>query len=96
MVGAEPYEKICKSCCQQGKEKTEEHRAKLSESIKATQTEEVLNRKSQYNQDHPEVWKGKLVAGQGGGWNKGLSLPARDEETRQKISKSMKNRRKNK
>ena len=81
--------KICKACCQKGKEKTPEWRAKLSESAKAIQTEEVIKRKSQFMKDHPEVWDGNLVFGHSAGWNKGIELPDRSEETKQKISESM-------
>lgn len=82
--------KICKACCQKGKEKTPEWRAKLSESMKAFQTEEVIKRKSQFMKDHPEVWEDNLVFGHSGGWNKGVDMPERPEETKKKISESMK------
>ena len=88
--------KICKACCQKGKEKTLEWRARLSESVKALQTEEVIKRKSQFMKDHPEVWEGNLVFGHSAGWNKGAELPKRSEETKQKISESMKKTIKNK
>lgn len=88
--GEQPYSKICKACCQIGKEKTEEHKAKLSASVKAAQTEELLQRKSEYRKEHPEVWQDQLVPGAGAGWNKGLTLPSRSEETKQKISESVK------
>jgi len=90
MVGDEPFLKICKSCCQKGKEKTLEWRAKLSDSAKAIQTEEVIKRKSQFMKDHPEVWGGNLVFGQTAGWNKGIKMGATPEETKRKISESMK------
>jgi hypothetical protein len=90
MVGSEPFLKICKSCCQKGKEKTPECRAKLSEAVKRLQTEEVVAKKSQFMKDHPEVWGPNLVFGAGGGWNKGMKMGATPEETKQKISESMK------
>ena len=46
--------------------------------------------------DHPEVWEGNLVFGHSAGWNKGAELPKRSEETKQKISESMKKTLKNK
>jgi hypothetical protein len=93
MVGNPPYEKLCKSCCQVGKEKTEDHKRKLSESVKKTQTEEVLKKKSEFMKSHPEVWSANLIAGQGAGWNEGMELPERSDETKEKISESMKARR---
>jgi hypothetical protein len=82
--------KICKACCQKGKEKTPECRAKLSEAIKRLQTEEVVAKKSQFMKDHPEVWSPNLVFGQSAGWNKGMKMKKRSDETKQKISESMK------
>ncbi len=92
MIGDQPYQKICKSCCQAGKEKSDEHKAKLSQSVKAAQTLELLVNKSQYRKDHPELWQGNLVAGAGAGWNKGMTLPELSDETKQKISNTMKQR----
>lgn len=89
MKGEQPYLKICKSCCQVGKEKSEEHKEKLSQSVKAAQTEELIQQKSEFQKNHPELWRENLVAGKGSGWNKGLELPSRSEETKQKISESM-------
>jgi predicted RNA-binding protein with PIN domain len=40
--------------------------------------------------DHPEVWGANLVFGHGAGWNKGVEMDERSEETKQKISESMK------
>lgn len=90
MAGEQPFLKICKSCCQKGKEKTPEWRAKLSASVKTLQTEEVIKKKSQFMKDHPEVWEENLVFGQTAGWNKGIDMPKRSDETKQKISESMK------
>ena len=90
MTGEQPFMKICKSCCQKGKEKTPEWRAKLSESVKALQTEEVIKRKSQFMKDHPEVWEENLIFGQTAGWNKGIKMRDCSEETKHKISESMK------
>lgn len=55
MVGEAPYEKRCKRHAE-GKQKSPEHRAKLSASIKALQTEEVREKKRQYMLAHPEYW----------------------------------------
>lgn len=84
----EPFVRDCKRCCQK-KPKSDEHKANLSTSIKAIQTPEVIQRKKQYSEDHPELRR-HLIPGQGGGWNKGLILPARSEETKQKISDGVK------
>lgn len=89
-TGEQPFLKICKSCCQKGKEKTPEWRAKIAESMKALQTEEVVKKKSQFMKDHPEAWEGNLVFGHSAGWNKGVEMPERSEETKHKISESMK------
>lgn len=91
MIGEEPYIKICKSCCQLGKEKTQDHRDKLSASVKAAQTDELLKKKSKFQIDS-ENWKNNLIAGQGAGWNLGISTGSPSEETKAKISQSMKNR----
>lgn len=56
MTGEQPYEKICKSCCQIGKQKTDEHKAKLSESVKNIQTKEVIESKREFMLQHPELW----------------------------------------
>jgi hypothetical protein len=95
MQGEPPYTKICKACCQP-KTKTEEHKQKLKEAIKQLQTPEVLEKKKQFMLEHPEHWQKKLIPGKGGGWNKGLKLPPKSDETKNKISDSMKNRKKNK
>lgn len=95
MVGNSPYEKTCKSCCQLGKEKSAECKQKLSAAIQKLQTEEVLNRKSQYMKNHPELWQPNLISGQGAGWNKGLDLPSKSDQTKSKISESMKKRKLN-
>jgi hypothetical protein len=98
MTGEEPFLKICKSCCQKGKEKTVEWRSKLSESVKAAQTEDIIKRKSQFMKEHPEIWENNLIFGYSAGWNKGLNMPKLSESTKQKISESMKinNKKKNK
>jgi hypothetical protein len=92
MQGDAPYSKICKICCQVGKEKTKEHCHKLSVSAKAHQTDEVRKCKSEFMKSHPELWQNNLIAGQGAGWNEGLELEPRSRETKAKISQSMKNR----
>ena len=91
MKNEPPFLKICKSCCQIGKEKTPECRAKLSEAIKAIQTEDVINKKSQFMKDHPEIWENNLIFGYSAGWNKGLKMLKSSEDKKQKISESMKN-----
>ena len=96
MIGEQPFLKICKSCCQKGKEKTPEWRSKLSKSLKAVQTEDVLKRKSQFMKEHPEVWENNLIFGYSAGWNKDLEMSKLSEETKQKISESMKKTLKNK
>ncbi len=90
MTGEPPFLKICKSCCQKGKEKTLEWRSKLSESVKAAQTEDVIKRKSQFMKDNPEIWENNLIFGCSAGWNKGLKMSKLSEETKQKISESIK------
>lgn len=55
MPGTEPFEKRCKKHAE-GKQKSPEHRNKLSKAIKELQTEEVRNRKSEFMLDHPELW----------------------------------------
>ncbi len=90
MKGEAPYSKICKKCCQLGKEKTEEHKQKLSESVAAAQTDELRKQKSDYMKSHPEIWQSNLIAGQGAAWNKGLETGPMSEETKEKISKAMK------
>lgn len=90
MTGEEPYQNLCKTCCQVGKEKSPEHRAKLSESVKAAQTPELRANKSQFMLEHPEVWEGNIATGNGGGWNKEKSLPPRSDSTKAAISETMK------
>jgi hypothetical protein len=55
MVGDEPYTKPCKKHAG-GKEKSEDHRKRLSEAVKKAQTKEVLEQKRQFMLDHPELW----------------------------------------
>lgn len=86
MKGVPPYPMICKACCQLGKPKSEATRKKLSESIKAIQTPELLEKKRQYMLDHPEFWKGKLK--EGGAEEHCLGL-THTEETKKKISDSV-------
>lgn len=94
MQGETPYAKICKSCCQIGKEKSEEHKRKLSESVAALQTEEVRQQKSEHQKSLCQSGKSNLIAGQGSGWNTGIELGSPSDETKAKISQSMKNRKK--
>lgn len=91
MTGGEPFLKICKSCCQKGKEKTPEWRSKISESMKAAQTDDVIKRKSQFMKEHPEIWENNLIFGYSAGWNKDLKMSKLSEETKQKISQINKN-----
>jgi hypothetical protein len=58
MKGEPPFVKICKVCCQSGKVKSDDHKKKLSNSLKKLQTDEVLQKKSQFMLDHPEYWLG--------------------------------------
>ena len=90
MVGDSPYQMNCQPCSQKGKPKSEEHKRNLSKSVKAAQTPELLKEKSDFMKNHPELWKGRVATGNGGGWNKGLKMEPRSEETRNKISNSMK------
>ena len=92
MQGEDPYLKICKSCCQTGKEKSAEHRQKLSFSVQLTQTDEVRQHKSEIQKEIYRSGKSNLIAGQGAGWNEGIQTGTPSEETREKISKSMKKR----
>lgn len=82
MKGEPPYGKICKVCCQLGKEKTEEHKQKLSESVKALQTEKVLERKSEFMKAHPEIWQENIRT-------EGCTF-SHSEETKEKIGKGVK------
>jgi hypothetical protein len=88
MIGNQPYEKICKACCQKGKIKSEATRKKLSEAVMALQTEEVLQRKSEYMKAHPEHWQGKIRGKD--------SQHIHSEDTKQKIGESVKETIKNK
>jgi len=96
MTGEQPFLKICKSCCQKGKEKTPEWRSKLSESVKAAQTAGIIKRKSQFMKEHPEIWEKNLIFGCSAGWNKNLEMSKLSDETKQKISESIKKTLKNK
>lgn len=88
MVGDGPFEKLCRSCSQLGKEKSDEHKQKLAEAVREAQTPELLHQKSEYRKAHPEIWQ-HCLTGQGGGWNKGLKLPPRSDETKQKIGEGV-------
>lgn len=94
MQGEAPYSKICKSCCQIGKEKTEEHRLKLSISVSLAQTDELRQQKSEHQKALLQSGKSNLVAGAGAGWNEGIKTGSPSKETKEKISQSMKNRKK--
>lgn len=63
MEGNQPFEHLCRPCSMRSKIKSEEHRKKLSESVKKAQTEDLLSKKSQFMLQHPEFWKGKLLEG---------------------------------
>ena len=56
MEGEPPFNKICKSCCQIGKPKTEKCKKKLSEVIKKIQTPDVIQKKREFMNSHPELW----------------------------------------
>ena len=92
MTGEPPYQKLCKRCCQVGKEKSEEHKSKLSVAVSALQTKELRKKKSEFMKLHPEIWRSHLIPGKGAAWNKGTQTGPMDEETKQKISESMKER----
>lgn len=89
MVGPSPYQKICKKCCQTGKEKSDSHKAKLAESARMAQSEELLAKKSAVQKELYNQGKSNIRAGAGAGWNKDLELPARSEETKKKISEGV-------
>jgi hypothetical protein len=90
MTGDEPYRQTCKSCCQVGKEKPEETRLKLSLSVSAAQTDELRQQKSDTQKALYESGQSNLIAGVGGGWNKGCELPSLSEETKAKIAEGVK------
>ena len=103
MKGEAPYEKICKSCCQVGKVKTEDHLRKLSDSVKKAQTPELLKKKSQFMRDHPELWENLQPELGSEAWagqhhteeakeamSKAMQGRSVSLKTRAKISKSMK------
>ncbi len=56
----EPFEKMCKPCSMTGKTHSQETRNKLSQIAKAQQTPELLQFKSQFMKDHPELWQNNL------------------------------------
>lgn len=92
MKGEQPYIRHCKKHCQTGKPKSDETKAKLRESVKALQTEEVLKKKSEDRLARPDLIEklADVAHTGGGGWNKGLSLPGLSEETKKKISEGVK------
>ncbi|MFK5283889.1 hypothetical protein ACI3PL_30360, partial [Lacticaseibacillus paracasei] len=59
MKGEEPFIRNCRPCSNKGT-KTLEHCEKISASVKKTQTPEVLEKKSQFMKDHPEIWQQNL------------------------------------
>lgn len=83
MEGEQPYVRDCKSCCQKGKIKTDEHKKKLSESAIKAQTPELLAKKSEYRKAHLELWVNNLK--QGGSPMAGKS---HSEETKKNISEA--------
>lgn len=87
MTGFEPFEKLCKSCSMKGKIKSAEHCEKLSLSLKAIQSPELLEKKSQYMKAHPEHWQGKLK--EGGAEEHSLGKK-HSQEVKDKISKGVK------
>ena len=87
MKGIGPYECLCKMCCQIGKEKTQEHKDKLSESAKNAQTKRIRKNKSNFMKQHPELWQKNLHPELGPLARIGTH---HTEETKQKISESTK------
>lgn len=85
MKGPGPYECLCKVCCQTGREVSAETRQKLSASVALAQTDEIRQHKSEVQKALYESGNSNLIAGQSSGWNKGLSLPPREESVKEKI-----------
>jgi hypothetical protein len=85
MTGEPPYQKICVPCSQKGKVKSEEHKRKLSNSVKAAQTKELLEKKSQFMQSHPELW----VIPRPDLAKEAWTGQHHSEETKEKISEAM-------
>lgn len=84
MIGEPPYEKVCKSCCQTGKKLSEETISKLS----VPKPEGFGEKVSLQHKKNPHL-KDTLVAGAGAGWNRGLEMTPRSDETKKQISESM-------
>jgi len=82
-----PYEQVCKSCAQKGKEISEEQRDKISQSLTGRElTQDHRDNISKYWKEHPDcISRENLIPGIGGGWNSGLKTP---QEVRDKQSKS--------
>ena len=83
MVGDPPYEGLCKKCCQIGKTLSEETKDKL----RVNKPEGFSEMVSEQHKKQPHL-KDTLIPGYASGWNKGLELVERSEETKEKISKS--------
>lgn len=81
--------KWCRSCSQIANQ-TPEQRDKIRAALTGRpKSEEMRHKLSEYMKAHPEAWQGRVATGAGGGWNKGLSLSPRSEETKEKIRQSM-------
>lgn len=88
--GGPPYIKLCTSCSKLGREQSQESKDKKSNALigKAKPPEYSERLKIRHAQDGS--LRKNLIAGKGGGWNKGLDLEKHSENTKQKISESMK------
>lgn len=87
--GDAPYTKTCRSCAYKQRKISEEHKEKIRKKLLGRSlSEETKEKIRNYRLTRPDLTK-KLVPGAGSGWNKGLSLPERSEETKKKISESM-------
>lgn len=85
-----PYVQRCGSCAQQEKKLTEETKKKISDSLTGVpKDQEMRDRLAEYRLAHPSD---NLIPGAGGGWNKDLKTGPLSEETKKKISDSMKKR----
>ena len=80
-----PYVKLCKSCVQAGKVLSDETKKKLS----VPKPEGFGHMVAEQHKKNPHL-KDSLVPGAGGGWNRGQTMKPLSEETKAKISESMK------
>ena len=85
-----PYIKVCRKHSQEGKIISQEQKDKTSKKLKGQpKSPEMKQKLSLYRKEHPELWI-TLEYGKGAGWNEGLETGPMSEETKQKISESMK------